>query len=187
LAVTDSSHSTKKCNVGPPPIYFLRCGSLLPAQSRRPPPVGFRGAADATRPITAPCRRSTGRSPSPKPSPAPRPRIRATDLFFRITAAQTEFDRQRDQPRVAHILHAAMTAMRIRTGLRGNATGLWTLPLLNSDIENHRGETRAGNLGLQRETPGIPGQRPDFWWLTSGNVGASVSTRDPRRETSVVG
>jgi hypothetical protein len=78
-------------------------------------------------------------------------------LFFRITAAQTEFDRQRDQPRVAHILHAAMTAMRIRTGLRGNATGLWTLPLLNSDIENHRGETRAGNLGLQRETPGIPG------------------------------
>jgi hypothetical protein len=43
-------------------------------------------------------------------------------------AAQTEFDRQRDQPQVAHILHAAMTAMQIRTGLCGNATGLCTAP-----------------------------------------------------------
>jgi hypothetical protein len=25
-------------------------------------------------------------------------------------------------------------------------------------LKNHRAETRAGNLGLQRETPGIPGQ-----------------------------
>ena len=50
-------------------------------------------------------------------------------------------------------------------------------------LKNHRAETRAGNLGLQREMPDIPRQGPDFWRLTSGNVGTSVNTRNPQRET----
>ena len=43
-------------------------------------------------------------------------------------------------------------------------------------LKNHRAETRAGNLGLQREMPDIPRQRPDFWRPNSGNVGTSVRT-----------
>jgi hypothetical protein len=50
-----------------------------------------------------------------------------------------------------------------------------------------RAETRPGNLGLRRETPDIPRQRPDFWRLTSGNVGTSLSTRNPYGETTVAG
>jgi hypothetical protein len=54
-------------------------------------------------------------------------------------------------------------------------------------LKNHRAETCARNLGLQRETPDIPRQRPDFWRLTYGNVATSVSTRNPWRETAVAG
>jgi hypothetical protein len=44
-----------------------------------------------------------------------------------------------------------------------------------------------GIRGLRPEFPKIPHQTPNSWPLTSGNVGTSVSARNPQRETFVAG
>jgi hypothetical protein len=54
-------------------------------------------------------------------------------------------------------------------------------------LKIHRAEIRRGIRGLRSESLEIPRRRPDPRSLTCGNVGASVSTRDPHGETSLAG
>jgi hypothetical protein len=54
-------------------------------------------------------------------------------------------------------------------------------------LKNHRAETCRGIRGLQRESSEILRQRPGSWPLTSGNVGTSANTRNPRGETPLAG
>lgn len=77
--------------------------------------------------------------------------------------------------------------LRFRPSLCGNATGLDNSRSKFRILKNYRVETRAGNLGLERETSDILRQRLLSWPLTSGNVAASVSARNSRRETALAG
>jgi Helix-turn-helix domain len=54
-------------------------------------------------------------------------------------------------------------------------------------LKIYRAETRPENFGLRHETSDFLRQRPGSWPLSFGNVGTSVSTRNPWRETAVAG
>jgi hypothetical protein len=78
--------------------------------------------------------------------------------------------------------------LRIRTGLRGNATGLWATLHANFGYWKPSQQRHASGFeAFRRETAEVPRQRPDVWRLTSGNGGTSVGTRNSQGETRVAG
>jgi hypothetical protein len=54
-------------------------------------------------------------------------------------------------------------------------------------LKNRRAETRRGIHDLLPEFRKIPRQRSGSWPLTPGNVGTSLSSRNPQRETPMAG